>query len=52
MYVVKPLAKVLAGSLMVAMLLGCTETLEEEIGECEPGVADISTSMPDLPAGC
>lgn len=37
---------------LVAGLAGCAEEMKEDIGECEPGVSEISRIDPTPAPGC
>lgn len=34
------------------LLGGCADPLEEKIGECEPGVSELSRADSAMPPGC
>ncbi|WP_176473900.1 hypothetical protein [Actibacterium ureilyticum] len=37
---------------LAAGLAGCADEIEEQIGECEPGVSELSRVDPTPPPGC
>lgn len=46
----RPAAR-LGAALLLVLLAGCTQ-LEQDIGQCEPGVEDISTMATIAPTKC
>ncbi|PTN00571.1 hypothetical protein C8N32_1302 [Rhodovulum imhoffii] len=48
------MGRLVLGMSLVALLAACADRIEEEVGECEPGVGEISRSaeVAPLPAGC
>jgi len=48
----KGAARLMGVLAVVAVLAGCAEQIEEEIGECEPGVEGISQIGDITPASC
>lgn len=47
----KTTPKRLAAILLLAVLAGCTQ-LETDVGQCEPGVDDLSTMATVAPTQC